>query len=160
MLMEQSNGEYVREYELAPDRGGNWWGWLPMVILAWALFLFFVIAPYDPKRFSWDAKILAMFGTAVGVIATTRCFWFDIYRNPKKIYISDEGIGWDSFKRSFFVKWEDVTKVRRELWATYGLKLCFKVHPKRLYVWDFFDDYEDLKSEIKRRALNAKVTIK
>ncbi len=147
------------EYELKPDKGGNWWGWLPLVILAWSGTTFFAVLPVDPN-FDLAAKITALICGSLVSVWVSRCFWLDIYRNPKKIYISDEGIGWDSFKRSFFVKWEDVTKVRRSWWSTYGLKLCFKIHPRSLYVWDFFDDYEDLKSEIKRRAVNAKITAK
>ena len=133
---------------------------MPLGIFGWLCVVILIFFPINPEGMTLGGKICGLISGSLVSAAVSRCFWLDIYRNPKKIYISDKGIGWDSFKRSFFVKWEDVTKVRKPFLGINGVEVWFKVRPRKVRVWDQFDDYEDLKSEIKRRATNAKITIK
>ena len=146
------------KFILPPEQGGNWWGWLPLAIFTWICAIVSSFFPVS-ERLPWDAKLIMVGTFFFAGLLLLREVYLDIYRNPLVIYISDKGIGWDAHKRSYFVKWEDVSQVRRAMWKTFGTKVKFRVSPKILHIWGFFDNYEQLKKEIKRRAVNAKVTI-
>jgi len=57
-------------FELKPDKGGNWWGWLPLLIVDWVCVVVVLVWPFDPEKFPLDARI----GGAGG--RHTRGIWY------------------------------------------------------------------------------------